>query len=276
MFGYITVNREELKLKDFERYQAYYCGLCEELRKRYGYAGQATLTYDMTFLAVLLTGLYEVPTEEQYTHCTKHLGKKHKILTNDVICYAADMNVLLSYYDFLDDWIDEKKITKYTIAKVLEKAYQKIAEKYPRQQKAVLEYVNQLEKWEKDRKEDLDQAAGLTGTLLGEIFVWRQDEWEDILRHMGFYMGKFIYLMDAFEDLEKDKEKGCFNPLLSLSEQEDFAVICNQILTLMAAESAREFEKLPVILDAEIIRNILYSGIWAKYEAVKKKRMEGK
>jgi hypothetical protein len=103
--------------------------------------------------------------------------------------------------------------------------------------------------------------------MLGEIFVYRKDEWEESLRKVGFYLGKFIYLMDAFEDRKKDDEKGRYNLFLNPNveiKDEDIKIILN----MMMAECAREFERLPIITNAEILRNILYAGVWQKYQLI--------
>ena len=117
-------------------------------------------------------------------------------------------------------------------------------------------------------------AAGLTGEMLGEIFAWRNDEWSSDLRRMGFYLGKFIYLMDAYEDLEQDLKKGCYNPFLHLSKEPDFEEKAEHILTMMMANCCRAFERLPILSYTDILRNILYSGVWTRYNLVKQKRAD--
>ena len=100
---------------------------------------------------------------------------------------------------------------------------------------------------------------------MAELFLYRQDQWEPTLRRMGFYLGKFIYLMDAYEDLEEDLKKGRYNPLRELKDREDYEQTCEKILKLMMAEASRAFERLPILKDAEILRNILYAGVWTRY-----------
>lgn len=92
----------------------------------------------------------------------------------------------------------------------------------------------------------------------------------------GFYLGKFIYLMDAYEDLEEDHEKGTFNPLFEREGQKDFDAWCGQILTMMMTESARAFEVLPIVQDAELLRNIIYAGVWNRYEQVQLRRSQNR
>jgi hypothetical protein len=276
MFGYITVNRDELKVRELNDYQAAYCGLCHALHKRHGRAGQMTLTYDMTFLVILLNGLYEEKMQEKDSRCVVHPAKKHRMRWNELSSYAADMNVLLAYYNLLDDWQDEKKPSRFLAAKTLAKACRQIESDYPRQGNAVRAYMDALSECEQSQNEDIELAACLTGRMLAEIFVFKEDEWSADLRQMGFFLGKYIYLMDAYEDVEKDRKSGNYNPLIPLSRRSDFDSECQQILMMQIAECCRAFERLPIIEDVGILRNILYSGIWAKFAAVYKRRKDNK
>lgn len=269
MFGYIIVNKPELKVKELEEYQAYYCGLCHTLKKRHGRAGQATLSFDMTFLAILLTGLYE-PEEQTESHrCITHPAAPHQMCMNRYTAYAADMNVLLSYYNLLDNWRDERSYRSRAFAGFLSRSYKETAARYPRQHQAILSYIQQLSVCETENSADLDHVAGLTGEMLGETFVLTEDVWSPMLRRLGFYLGKFIYLMDAFEDLEEDKKTGNYNPWISLADRKDFESYSRQILTMMMGECSLAFEQLPILKNAGILRNILYSGVWSKYEQIK-------
>ncbi|MDD3278548.1 MAG: DUF5685 family protein [Lachnospiraceae bacterium] len=275
MFGYVTVNKEELKLKDFQRYQGYYCGVCQELKERYGQTGRMTLTFDMTFLAILLSGLYEDTTKEEMRFCGVHPTKKHLCLRNEFTAYGAAMNILSAYYNLLDDWQDEHSYKSYTAAKLLRRSFKKVEAQYPRQTQAMKNYLKKIHACEQENSKDLDLAAGLTGELLGELYVYKEDIWSEDLRALGFFIGKFIYLMDAYEDRKKDEKTGNYNPLLFLEGSPDFDKTVESILTMMMAEAAKAFEKLPIIENVDILRNILYIGIWVKYDHAKKKA-EGK
>lgn len=109
MFGYIIVNKQELKFREFDVYQSYYCGLCQSLKERFGRRGQLTLSYDMTFVALLLSALYDEPVESSTCKCVAHPFEAHATSRSVFTDYAADMNLLLSYYKCLDDWTDERK-----------------------------------------------------------------------------------------------------------------------------------------------------------------------
>ncbi len=276
MFGYIIVNKQEMRFREFDCYQSYYCGLCQELKKRYGRSGQMTLSYDMTFVAMLLSSLYEPQAEIGSCKCIAHPFEAHPTRQNPFTEYAADMNVLFSYYKCLDDWADEKKLSGRVQAALLKKKTQRIAAKHPHKAERIYTLLGNIRLYEKAGEKNLDLASGCFGEILSEIFAWRQDEWESQLRKMGFFLGKFIYLMDAYEDMEKDEKSGNYNVfLLKRKESQgagDFEKEVYTILSMMMAECCRAFEKLPIIENVEILRNILYSGVWCRYEMVQKKR----
>lgn len=120
MFGYVIINKPEMKFKDFDVYKSYYCGLCRELRRKYGISGQISISYDMTFVVMLLSGLYEPTTWKGNTRCAMHPVHRQTIRKNEITEYGADMNILLTYYKCMDDWKDEKKFTRLGYARLLE------------------------------------------------------------------------------------------------------------------------------------------------------------
>ena len=278
MFGYININKDELAEENKKAYQAYYCGLCRKLKENCGTKGQMLLNYDMTFLVVLLTGLYELANEEISFTCGLHPTRKQMAYLNEATDYAADMNVILSYQNFEDDWKDDRSYAKRTFMKMFEKDYERIRGVYPRQVQAVEDYMKKQADAETRKETNLDVVAGLTGELLGEIFAWKEDMWAEELKCLGFYMGKFIYIMDAYEDRKSDEKKAAFNPLIAMEQENeaDFETLCKLILTSMMSECAKSFERLPVLLHADILRNVLYSGVWSKYEYIQKRKQKGR
>jgi len=273
MFGYIAINKAEMKFKDYDTYHSYYCGLCKCLKETYGRRGQMTLSYDMTFLVLLLTGLYEPETSESIVNCIAHPVEKHLARMNLYTDYTAAMNLVLSYYKCKDDWEDERKKKSLAAAKCLKPAVAVVEKQYPDKIARISSDLQKLSYYEKLGETDLDKMAGYFGNIMAEIFAYQSDEWENSLRRIGFFLGKFIYLMDAYEDVEKDIKTGNYNPLKeAFRTDENFAENCRQLLTLMMAECSREFETLPILLHADILRNILYSGVWCRYASVTENR----
>lgn len=265
MFGYVVAHKPELKMREFDKYKAYYCGLCRVLREKYGFLGQLTLTYDMTFLVILLTSLYESESKLDEKRCIVHPAKKQKMLYNEITEYAADMNIVLTYHKLTDDWNDEKSKTGLIGVKLLRRTYSKLEKKYPEKCEIISRCMKQLAECEERKEENIDITARCFGELMEELFLYKKDVWEQTLRKMGFYLGKFIYIMDAYDDIEEDIRKGNYNALISLHGEPDFDEKCQEMMNYVLAECARWFEKLPCIEDAEIIRNILYAGVWTKY-----------
>ena len=238
MFGYIVMNKPEIKMKDFDMYRTFYCGLCRELREKYGISGQITLSYDMTFVIMLLSGLYEPKTYKGTTRCILHPVRKQPVRKNVMTEYCADMNILLTYYKCLDDWNDDRKYVKLGYARLLEGKNNRLLKLYPDKAKRIVELLDELSALEKQGETDIDRMSGIFGHIMEEILAYRQDEWEKSLR------------MEGFEGEVR------------------------QILMMMMAETCREFEKLPIIKYGDILRNILYSGVWCRFEEVSRKRRE--
>ncbi len=266
MIGYVTVNRGELKVKELGIYQAFYCGVCRDIKEKFGQIPRMTLSYEMTFLAMLLTSVYDAPKSVRRLKCLLHPAERRACIRNEFTSYAADMCLITSYHNLMDNWTDEKSAKSLVFARLIRNGYKEAAKRNKRQAAAVVKCIRETRKVEASGDDNIDLASGLTGHMLEEIFKYKEDDiWNRDLGRMGFYLGKFIYLMDAYDDLEEDIKNESYNPFAKMVESEDFEKWAKEILTMMAAEAAAALERLPVIDFIDIFRNILYSGIWAKY-----------
>ena len=265
MYGYITIDQPEIRFKDYYKYRAYYCGLCHALKNGYGQLSRIAVGFDMTFLAVLLDGLYDSETTRRDFRCPLHPFVKRSMLANEFLDYAAAMDLYLAYLKCEDDWNDEKKIHRKLYGSLIRGKVREIEKEYPEKTRAIREHLQALTALEQAGSDDFEAAASCFGRVTEEIFAYREDHWRDGLKRMGFFLGKFIYLLDAREDLEQDREKGLYNPLRTLSGEEDYEERIHEILMLMISEAAEAFERLPIDENMEILRNILYSGVWNKY-----------
>ena len=180
MFGYVTVCEPELKVKDLKKYRAYYCGLCRTLKEDYGFMGQMTLTYDMTFAVILLSSLYETIAKHEEHRCKVHPVKRQHMLRNEITSYAAAMNVLLAYYHMEDDWTDDRKVSSLMTKSLIQGKAKKIIEKYPRQSEIIRKSLKELGECEREKSMDIDRAAGDTGFIFAMEAPLRL-----IHRHLG-------------------------------------------------------------------------------------------
>jgi hypothetical protein len=196
------------------------------------------------------------------------------MVKNEYVQYASDMSVLLAWHKCRDDWEDEHDVVKKLYGSTLTRYVADIRKKYPEKCSVIEIGMKNICEAEKRREKSLDVMAGYFGKIMAEVMAVKEDIWEESLRIMGFHLGKFVYILDAYDDLEKDRKKGNYNPLLRLHRQSGFEEEVGRALKICAALCAAEFEKLPIVENASILRNILYSGIWTRYELIQKKRKE--
>ena len=261
MFGYVTASLKELDKEAQKRYNAVYCGICRRIRLQSGNVARLGLSYDMAFLALLLMSLYEPEEETGEKACSLHPIRKRPWIDNQYVRYAADMNVALSYYNFLDDWEDDGKRSAKLLANQFAKHLPEIAARYPRQCKSIEVCIRQLSDLEKAGCTNPDEPASCFGQLMGELLTDEEDLWAPTLRQMGFYLGRFIYLLDAALDYDKDAKKRKYNPYLAMGTGKDWAR-WEEYLILTMGRCTDFFEKLPLVQDKSLLDNILYSGVW--------------
>lgn len=268
MFGYINADITQLSESDKTKYRQFYCGLCHQLGQRAGIKGQMLLNYDLCFLAILLQSLYEPDISSAKHRCIIHPFKLKDYYSSEAIAYAADMDILLSYHSLMDNYKDDNSQLAKIAANSLKKTYNQIKEKYPVQTKAVEEYISNLSAAEASGETNIDKVSSYTGEMLGALLNWKDDAWSGTLHCMGFHMGKFIYILDAYEDLKKDERHGRYNPLSFMKNEspKEYETFVKINLTSLMAECAKSFERLPIVENADILRNIIYSGVWSKYE----------
>ena len=266
MFGYLTADTATLTEEQLKRYQACYCGLCRSLEKRHGQLSRLTLNYDMTFLVLLLSSLYEPGETAGEGTCIRHPKTPQPWINDEVCDYAADVNLALAYLKCLDDWEDEGSLLALTQARVLRPGYETVQKAYPRQCAAMEQALKALPAIEKENLEAPDAAAACFGRLMAELFVYREDRWADTLRHMAHALGRFIYLMDACMDLDSDTLHNSYNPFRRYYRRSDNEQRFRDILKMQLGECVFYFDKLPLVQDAGLLKNILCAGLWARFD----------
>lgn len=276
MFGYMAVSMPTLTSEDQARYRAHYCGLCRALGREYGQRGRLTLSNDMTFLAMLLSSLYEPKEEICSARCALHPVKKREYIQNSALQYAAAMNILLTYHKLKDDQADDHSALSGAGAGMLGRAYRRVQGQYPEKCAKVSACLDRIAALERQNSRDVDALCNLSGKMLGEIFAWKDDSWGPMLRAIGEGLGRFIYFMDAYEDYAADEKRKRFNPLIDLHGQDDYEVFCLETLKMLIAEGVDAFELLPLEKDLSILRNVMYTGVWARYARMHKNEWKEK
>ena len=264
MLGNIVTNPNLLDDVDKKYYRECYCGLCKALQKNHNNISMMTLNYDMTFLILLLNEVYKEKNKKLECRCMMHPINKHTYIEGKFVDYVADMNILLSYYNLIDDWQDDKNVFANCYAKLIKKSFKKVCKQYPKKAEIVQNSLKELNDLEAKNIINPDLSANCCGKLFGEIFVPYDDEHKEKLRKFGDSLGKFIYILDACMDFEKDIKKKKYNPLITNSKTE-----FDDMLNLLLSDCMENYKELNI--SSKIIENILYSGIWTKYEIHKKK-----
>ena len=272
MFGYVMANLKELEKPRRKRYAQVYCGICRGIRNQCSQSCRLALSYDMAFLSLLLMSLYE-PEETGGAHaCILHPMRAWT--DSKYIQYGADMNVALAYYNALDDYEDEGKVTSKLLCNMFGKELERIRNTYPRQCRAIESCLTQLRNLEKEKCPNPDQPAGCFGNLMGELLVYEEDLWAPTLRKMGTALGRYIYLADAAVDYRRDEKKKQYNPYLAMGMTEDWDA-WEEFLVLAMSRCTDAYERLPLVQDKDILDNILYSGVWVEYRRRQRRSTQG-
>ncbi|MFR4393225.1 MAG: DUF5685 family protein [Ruminococcus callidus] len=268
---HIRAYKPELRFREYDIYHGCYCGLCEALHRRHGTAARWSC-YDMTFLILLLTVCMNRRNQDGTTlYCTPVSQESAHTKRRDRLCRRYEHSAVAD--KCMDDWNDERKISRRAAAGMSSRSYRKIQQQYPEKCSVVRTQLEKLHEMEQNHESNPEIPAGCFGTMLGELFVWKDDIWADTLRQVGFYLGKFIYLLDAYDDLEHDRKKQCYNPFHQTDTTEpQFSQNCEALLQMMMSSCAAAFERLPILHYEEILRNILYAGVWTKFYQKKKEQ----
>ena len=218
-------------------------------------------------LILVLGSLYEPEEEEGMGRCPVHPMKKQPYWRSVYTDYGADMNLLLAWWKCQDDWEDDGHIRAKVLHALLSRRCKRLEKTYPRQSGAIRENLAALHRYESGPEVSADRAADCFGKLLGELFVVREeDHWAETLRRLGHGLGQFIYISDACVDYEEDEKKDRPNPLRALERDHSDREGDQALLSMLLSEASEALEHLPMLRDMDLMRNILYAGVWQTYD----------
>ncbi len=286
MFGYVTPLKPELRIREFDMFKSYYCGICMQIKNNFGNIPRMVLNYDMTFLGILLDSLYDKKVVREAKRCVAHPTKKKPIvIDNKALEYAAAMNVSLVYYKLLDDVHDDKDLVSRVKAMALEPYKRKFNRNVTLVNDIIEENLKKLNLLETDKNfSSIDEIADPFSLLVAKILELYPEEInndnEELradLYELGYSLGKWIYIIDALDDLKEDMEKNKFNPINFLYNKENkpyeefFQEIKPRIefTILNCGYTCREaLDRLPIRRNKEILENIISLGMMDKYTRI--------
>ena len=272
MFGYIRTDVPEMRVRENEYYRAVYCGLCRAQGKCTGQCSRFTLNYDIVFLALLRLALRGEQPEIKHGRCMAHPFKKRAyVALCEPLAYSAYASAILTHGKIVDDISDEKgaKRIKALLAKPFSSGMRKKAlKKYSELDKRVFDGLGKLSEIEKQRLSSVDIPADAFGEVLADIVSFGLDgNDEKIMRKIGKHVGRWIYIVDAADDLVDDIKKNRFNAFSCLyggeiPPDEREAVANSLRLELLAAEPAFDLIDYNELYDIKaIVENIIYLGM---------------
>ncbi|MDR1734797.1 MAG: DUF5685 family protein [Oscillospiraceae bacterium] len=264
MFGYVQIHKPELRCREYEQYRGVYCSLCRVLGWRYTPVARLFLNYDAAFYALLSLSVSAQCPQFKQTVCTVNPLKRCMKCASPVFAKAADLLMLMAYHKWRDALTDEPWYLKALICLLwpfMALAYRKAVRKEPAMA-AVLRKTMAAQRLTEQENASPDAAAHPSAYALGELFAGIHPE----LRHLGYLLGRWVYLTDAAEDVQKDKKYGRFNPFLTCESRgtQDSTSYKEELLNASADALLTEYariENLGILKRfAPIIDNVLTLG----------------
>ncbi len=279
MFGYLQIHKDELKVKEYEAYKSAYCGLCRQLGRDYGVLARLILSYDCTFYAILLMSLKRSCSGFDDGRCRFNPLKKCKYARceDDAYSKAAAVSVISAYYKLVDD-INDGGFFKRLLCRIIKPVFhhwqKRAAAGYPQIENIVNQMMKSQNVLERGGEVNIDSAANPTAEMTASLLELeaKDDSERRVLREFGYHIGRWIYLIDAADDYEKDKKHGSFNPFIITGSYE--ADYVSSVLNQSLARAYDAYNLLDIIDFKPIIDNMLLYGFPKKQNSVLQKEGE--
>lgn len=269
MFGFVRPLRSELKVREWERFQSVYCGLCHAIRRQYGVMQTVMLSYDCTYLALVLCALEENGGETCKKRCMMHPFRRRACAAQSAgMQRAAAVSVILTYHKLEDTVSDERGLKRFgakLMRMALRRGYRKAAHDLPEFDRSTRRCLDELSQLEKQKTASLDRPADAFARILrAAVADYNADSM--VLEEMFYHTGRWIYLIDACDDLKDDFSSGSYNPVilrwqLTQPTLEPIRGNMNHTLLQSLAASYHAYILLRPYRDAGIIENILCQGL---------------
>lgn len=273
MLGYVRAFKPEMKIKDFELYKGVYCSLCRSLGRLYSPLAQLFLSYDFALAAVLRLAVAESGCTFEQKRCPYNPAKKCMICSRrEIIDYCAHALIITVYYKIIDNLHDggiKNKIVAALIYPVVALMHKKAKKLAPNADKTVAEMMKKQTLTEKKNGVCLDEAAHGSADALGSIFAEGfEGKQKDALYSFGYMIGRFVYILDAADDLESDAKTGSFNPFINenISDEASRAEFADKItgmLNLTQSQALEALDSLEINRFYDILDNIVFDGLTA-------------
>ena len=326
MLGYVIPDKGELKVREYEIYTGYYCGVCKYIGREYGQLPRMVLSYDAAFIALLLASVDPAPDEPVQEHCAAHHVKYKTIIRNRAIEYSGDLMLILAWFKLLDDAQDEGKVSAKAALAAFRHTWNKLQKKHPSLCEHIDAHLASLNELERAQCPSIDRVSEDFARVMDDIFrdgvTWlygpetgaddsgsgetfsgsnrpepgtdapvdedpgasvNSPRLHETFANLGYHLGKWIYLIDAVDDIEENLESGAYNPLLyrfgyraseetagetpdEFRQRIDEQLRFNLFQYLAVISESLEF--LDIKKNSGIIENVVYFGLNRRTEEV--------
>ena len=284
MFGYVKINKPEMKVKEYEAYRGLYCSLCRSLGKNFGVLSRLTLSYDITFLLLVRLSLGLTVLEFRKGRCPFSPSKKCNYCINgeEELRFSAAVSMMLFYYKIKDNIADGsffRKMLMYIILPYALLKYRKAEKMYPDVAKMIEEGMLRQSETEKTKTPLTDKAAHESADILGKIFAYGFSDEKAKAYRFGYGIGKFVYLADAADDIVKDIKNKSYNPFvekykLIKEPDEEIKKEIEGTLNMSAAVAAEAFSEIEKKTLTPIVENVIYDGLENTMKTILKGKTE--
>nr|WP_297177586.1 DUF5685 family protein [uncultured Agathobaculum sp.] len=270
MFGFIRPMKSELRVREADRFQQVYCGLCHAIRARYGRFYTLFLSYDMTFYALVTGGDRADTAPPCRRRCDAHpLIPRPCAAPDGALERAADVSVLLTYHKFRDSLADEKgakRALAWLLCRLGRRGYRRARERLPEADREVVAALDDLRALERERCDSMDRAADASARMTAAVVPRTGDDRERVLRQMFYHVGRWVYLLDAAQDVAEDLGQGSYNPVvlrygLRTPDLTEIREPLERTLERSLADICMAYDLLDFGRDAELVRNIIFLGM---------------
>lgn len=281
MFGYVRTDKGELKVREYELYRGLYCTLCKQLSKRYGVLSRLILSYDMTFLALVRLSEKGISPKFKGGRCPFNPAKRCNYCTNaeDEYAFVCAAAILMFYYKVKDNISDSpffKRLLFFLLLPFAAIKRKKAKKLFPQLDSLISDCLQKQAETERKNTSSPDEAAHNSADALGKIFSFGFEEKKKELYFFGYFVGRWVYLMDALDDIEKDIKNCSFNvfvnkySLTSKTLPEEVKHEIQSTLNQSSAEAVKAFKSTNCTALSEIIENVLYGGMLCSMENILK------
>lgn len=270
MFGFIRPVKSELRVREADRFQQVYCGLCHAIRARYGRFYTLFLSYDMTFYALVIGSDQADTPPPCRKRCDAHpLTRRPCAAPDDALARAADVSVLLTYHKFRDSLADEKgakRALAWLLCRLGRRGYNRARERLPAADREIIAALDDLQQLERERCDSMDRAADASARMTAAVVPRTGDDRERVLRQMFYHVGRWVYLLDAAQDVAEDLAQDNYNPVvlrygLKTPELKEIREPLERTLERSLADICMAYDLLDIGRDADLVRNIIFLGM---------------